>query len=102
VAVTQQFVNATGFQIISTHVADRKVERIDGFIYQESSWAQRPRILAISHIQMLRVHIRHDNEKEEDGAPADTIRRREITPNHRLLDSLKRQDTLNETKPHFR
>lgn len=102
VAVTQKFVNAAGYQIISTHVADKKVEGIEGFIYQETSWSQRPRILAVSDIQMLRVHICHDEDEEKAGTPSDTIRRQKFTPHQRLLDNLERQDSLNENKPHFR
>lgn len=101
-AVTQQFVNSAGFQIISTHLAGKKVESIEGFVYQDTPWSDRPRILTLSHIELLRVHIRKDNENKENGEHSDTIRRREFTPQQRLLDSLKRQDTLNEKKPHFR
>lgn len=101
-AVTQQFVNSAGFQIVSTHVAQKKVKSIEGFVYQDTQWSERPRILNLSYIQMWRVHIRKEKPSQEAGEAADTTRRLEMTPQKRLLDSLKRQDTLNEKKPHFR
>ena len=100
----QQFVYSDGDQYISTQIGNRKVERIDCFIYQCAPWAERVRILSIKNIQMFRIRMHKVSVLRDLHLPDDSVKKDEKTrptPHQRLRDSLLRLDTLNERRPHF-
>lgn len=101
-SVSQQFINSSGFQIISTHVGNRKIKNIKGFIYQNTTWSARPRLLSLSNIQLLRIHLHSKEVKKGKEQSIDSLRQREISPNMNLIDSIKREDSIKERSPHFR
>ncbi len=112
VAVTQQDILSDGRQIVSLRVSpSRRLESVSGFIYQKSEWSERPRLLSLSLMRLLRVRrkdIRVVPAASSGSSPATTgdsvtaSGQHTRTPQQRLRDSLLRADTLNERRSHFR
>lgn len=118
VAVTQQEILSDGRQTVSMRVnTDRRVLSVSGFVYQKSAWSERPRLLTLSFMRLMRVRRKDlppapsvfDGDGSQDGgaanadgSAADSPQRPPRTPQQRLRDSLLRADTLNERRNHFR
>lgn len=96
---------ANGHVALSVRIGDRPIRSIDGFIYQDTPWAQRPRILSLKQMSLYRIRPKQadpavDNAETTD---ADTLSR--LRPaNQKLLlrDSLLRRDTLERRRSHFK
>lgn len=104
IATTRQNIYSSGLQHLNMRVADRKVIRIECFVYQDAPWTARPRIIRLSGMSVQRVR-RHElprqsaREIKPDSMPE---HRHILTPEKRIQDSLLRQDTLNRRRSHFR
>lgn len=55
IATTQQFVSSQGSNVITIRLANRKVQLLEGFVYQRSPWSVRPRLLSLTAMQLLRI-----------------------------------------------
>lgn len=108
VSVTNYKIYSSGLQTLILRTADLKVKHIYGCIYQHAPWAERPRLLMLSNIRLLRIRNKNLQSFESmdvvTGTSSDTVSQKKlsITPQHRMRDSLLRQDTLNERRSHFR
>lgn len=102
----QLAIYGSGRQQTSVTIADKPIETIYGFFYQNTEWSKRPRILYLSGISLLRIHskgtptqpgevpLRPDSALQVPTPP--------LTANQRIRDSLLRADSLNHTRPHFK
>lgn len=102
----QLAIYGSGQQQTSVTIADKPIETIRGFIYQNTEWSKRPRILYISGISLLRIHskgtpvlpgerpLRTDSTLQSPQAP--------LTANQRIRDSLLRADSINHNRSHFK
>lgn len=106
-----QSVTTSGTQTIVLRTGDLKVKRVAGFIYQSSPWSERPRLLAVSHLQLLCMRSANRNnqgyttekaKEQQEGDSTAQSGKKELSPQLRIRDSLLRQDSMNERKPHFR
>lgn len=52
----QLAIYGSGRQQTSVTIADKPIETICGFFYQNTEWSKRPRILYLSGISLLRIH----------------------------------------------
>ncbi len=111
VAVTQQDILSDGRQTVAVRVnSDRRVRSVSGFVYQKADWSERPRLLALSFMRLMRIRRKDlppapalpgGGDGTENGDAA-AMQRPPRTPQQRLRDSLLRADTLNERRNHFR
>lgn len=64
VAVSTNRVFSGSAQSFQMPVAARKVKRVEGFVYQDSPWTERPRLLVMHSFQLLRVRKQPDAEPQ--------------------------------------
>lgn len=106
VSVTNYKIYSSGLQTLILRTADLRVKRIYGFIYQHAPWTERPRLLMLSNIRLLRLrnNTLQSSEPISTRTQSDTVAspNLRVTLQHRMRDSLLRQDTLNERRSHFR
>lgn len=106
IAVMQQYFYASGQQYMSLTLGNRKVKRIDCFVYQCAPWADRVRVLLLSNIKMYRLRS-HDKEAKSEQvskskkAVLDSTKHRILNPQIRVRDSLIKSEKAEERKPHF-
>ncbi len=70
VATFQRSLYRSGSESISMRVADRRVKSIKGFIYQESGWTDKIRLLAVTNLSLLRIHKKTAADIAKDTAAA--------------------------------
>lgn len=102
VASVYQRLNLTGPQNLTLRVGDRKVERVECFVYQNAPWTERPRLLSLSGVTLYRLRSRTPEAPLRLETPRDTVRTLPVSGERRIRDSLLREDTLNRRRPHFR
>lgn len=107
--VYSNMVYSSGVQIITARIGKAKLKSVETLLYQSVAWTDRPRIMSVSGIQLLRIRPKKEEKKdntttgEKDAATsADTVKGKNIDPRLRIRDSLLRLDTLRETRNHFR
>lgn len=104
-AVMQKFVYTSGPQQANITIGKRKVQRIDCFIYQCTSWADRVRIVSITNMHLYRLRSKDKTNEADDASrqvnPDSTQRNLKLNPQIRLRDSLIKEEKDNEKKPHF-
>lgn len=108
--VYSNMVYSSGVQIISARIGECKLNNVQVILYQSAVWTERPKILSVSGMQLLRVRPQRE-KKEEQGADesqdaskasGDSAKTQNVDPRLRIRDSLLRLDTLRETRNHFR
>lgn len=108
--VYSNMVYSSGVQIISARIGEAKLKDVQVVLYQSAVWTERPKILSVSSIQLLRVRPQKE-KKEEEGvvedknvttASGDSAKNQNVDPRLRIRDSLLRLDTLRETRNHFK
>ncbi len=106
--VYSNMIYSSGVQIVSARIGDCKLKDVEVVLYQSVVWSERPKILSVSGIQLLRV--RPQKEKKEEKATeskdstavkGDSAQAKSVDPRLRIRDSLLRLDTLRETRNHF-
>lgn len=80
VAVATQYVYGSGHQQVNLTLGSRPVRSIGGFIYQNAPWSQRPKLLLLSQMSLIRYRNKEkpsvadaDSLKGESGRVADTV-----------------------------
>lgn len=68
VAVTTNRIFTGSAQSFVLPVGARKVKRVEGFVYQDSPWSERPRLLVLHSFQLLRVRKQSEPRPEEPAA----------------------------------
>lgn len=106
IAVMQQYFYSSGQQYMSLTLGNRKVKRIDCFVYQCAPWADRARVLLLSNIKMyrLRSHDKAATNKpatENNKTSLDSTKHRVLNPQLHVRDSLIKSEKAEERKPHF-
>ena len=104
-AVSRLPIYSSGLQTVSTRIAKLRVKRIECLIYQDVPWNKRPRILTIALPQLLRIRskqLQAEAEAEAVAARRDSSEKAEMTGRIHLRDSLVREDSAREQRPHFR
>lgn len=105
VAVVQFPIYGSGQQRVITKVADRQVERIECLAYQDAPWTERPRIMTLSDIHLQRIRRKEEKPTEEpahgDSTKDSSTVNTPLNRRHQLRDSLHRDDSLRELRPHF-
>ena len=108
VAVTQLPFYSSGLQRITTIVGRKRLVSIECLVYQDVPWDERPRILLLSSVRLLRIRRQplaspeESSDQEGENAVTDESPRLGPTRRQLLRDSLLREDSLREAKPHFR
>lgn len=108
--VYSNMVYSSGVQIISARIGECKLKNVQVILYQSAVWTERPKILSVSGMQLLRVRpqkekneeIVAEEEKNTTTAKGDSAKTQDLDPRLRIRDSLLRLDTLRETRNHFR
>lgn len=105
-AVMQKFVYTSGPQQANITIGKLKVQHIDCFIYQCTSWADRVRIASITNMRLYRLRSKNkateENTSDHQFNTDSTQRKLRLNnPQLRLRDSLIKEEKSNETKPHF-
>lgn len=90
IATATQFVYGSGHQQVSLTLGPRPVRTIAGFIYQNAPWSQRPKLLLLSQMSLIRYRSKEepqpaptDSLKTEPGGNADSVAARPV-----MADSL--------------
>ncbi len=108
--VYSNMVYSSGAQIISARIGECKLKSVEVILYQCVGWTERPRILSVAGIQLLRVRPHKEKEEEKKAAEAkesetaanDSAKATVVDPRLRIRDSLLHLDTVRETRNHFR
>lgn len=108
--VYSNMVYSSGVQIISARIGECKLKNVQVILYQSAVWTERPKILSVSGMQLLRVRTQKEKneeivaeeEKSTTTAMGDSVKKHDLDPRLRIRDSLLRLDTLRETRNHFR
>ncbi len=103
---------STGPQALTVTIDSLPLKAVRGFVYQQVEWSEKPKLLLLNDVSLIRMRRKADSNKEDaaatspDGEPAaDTlrdIRLRPLTPEQRLRDSLHRSDSTRLHRPHFK
>ncbi len=109
--VTRNF-GASGYQSLSIRVGKKPVQAIRGFIYQQVEWSDKPKILTLTNINLLRLR---SGQKASPVAPEASnempigseplpLKEKKIDPTaiRKLRDSLQRADSAREKLPRFK
>ncbi len=104
IATTRKNVYSDGDQYLTIRLGKRKVQRVEFIAYQCAPWTDRPRIVILKNLRMLRIrqHIAPVSTVDEvkpgknDSTPAVPL-----SPQRRLRDSLLRADTADRNRSHF-
>ena len=102
----QKFVYTSGPQQANITIGKLKVQYIDCFIYQCTSWADRVRIASITNMRLYRLRSKNkateENTSDHQFNTDSTQRKLRLNnPQLHLRDSLIKEEKSNETKPHF-
>lgn len=106
--VNNYSVFSSGIQRFTQILSNRKVESIEGFIYQVASGGRKPKLMALKDICLLRIRPRRvvgnsEAESREDEQQRDSMAKVRSLNHHRLLrDSLLKADSVERKRPHFR
>ncbi len=93
-AVRQQSLYASGPQMVRMDIGNRKVKQVQGFVYQEAPWVERPRLLTLSDFQLLRVRPHEASSQPLPVSPSGNTLR-PVQPVRTLSpDSVAKVDTL--------
>lgn len=104
-AVSRLSIYSSGLQTVSTRIGKPRVKRIECIIYQDAPWNKRPRILTIALPQLLRIRskqLQAEAQAEAEAARRDSSEKAEMSGRLHLRDSLVRDDSARERRPHFR
>ncbi len=109
--VYSNMVYSSGVQIVSARIGECKLKNVQVILYQSAVWTERPKILSVSGMQLLRVRPQKEKKEDENAddekkntstATGDSVNTKNVDPRLRIRDSLLRLDTLRETRNHFR
>lgn len=102
IATVYQRLSLSGERTLTLRVGDRKVERVECFVYQNAPWSERPRLLTLSGVSLYRMRTHEPKQPKAEQVQADTTAKLRLNPELRIRDSLLRQDTMNRRRSHFR
>lgn len=74
IATASQYVISSGKQVLSLHLAKRRIERIEGFIYQSTGWSEKPRLLALTGLKLLRIRQRKESAESSAEHSPDSLK----------------------------
>ena len=103
VASTTHHFYANGVQEAVLFVGDAPIKSISGFIYQIADWSERPKLLSLTNLSLLRVRgtgAPANAPRPLPDQPADTLKPA-LLPEHRLRDSLHNEERLAKRRSHF-
>lgn len=93
----------TGIQELSLRVGKARLKSVRGFIYQQTSWSEKPKLMVVTDFEVLRIRDNVHSSSPVPIAPADTTRvASPINAEQLLRDSLLRADSLKKAAPHFK
>lgn len=85
IATATQFVYGSGHQQVSLIVGPRPVRAVGGFIYQNAPWSQRPKLLLLSQISLIRYRSKPVPTTEADSLEAAPDHTLDTVPTRRAL-----------------
>ena len=94
----------SGHHELIARVSNRPLRAIRGFFYQSAEWSDRPKLIVLSNIALVRMRDRQQ-QVPDPTLPVDSLAPRPasgIRTEQSLRDSLLRADTLQQTRPHFK
>ena len=110
VAVVTSQIYSSARQGVTLHVADKPLERITGFVYQQATWSSSPKLLIVTAPILARFRTKRSKpiEQTNDSTATDSIatidslstnlKRR--TTEQRIRDSILRHER--QLRPHFK
>lgn len=110
VAVVTNQIYSSARQGVTLHVADKPLERITGFVYQQATWSSSPKLLIVTAPILARFRTKRSKPIEQtndstatdsiatiDSLSTNLIRR---TTEQRIRDSILRHER--QLRPHFK
>lgn len=110
VAVVTNQIYSSARQGVTLHVADKPLERITGFVYQQATWSSSPKLLIVTAPILARFRTKRSKSIEQtndstatdsiatiDSLSTNPIRR---TTEQRIRDSILRHER--QLRPHFK
>lgn len=106
IAVAQSALYSSGPNSIRTRIGNRQVESVECMLYQDSPQSSRPRLLVMAapHLWRIRMKVEKTEIDQRDlkVLKRDSLNKNAASEQHHLRDSLLRDDSLRERRPHFR
>lgn len=106
-AVTQQYMHSSGQQTFQISVeSDRKVERIQGYVYLCAPWSDRPSLLTLSDFHLQCIHSAAKAAPDSTASklqarPDSSLQLLPTPPGQRIRDSLLQSEKNERSRPHF-
>lgn len=91
-----QYLYGSGLQKVSLNTKRRTTKEVYGFIYQNTSKSEKPKLLLVSQISLIRFHVK---AQPELAAP---VRHVETDSMRHFIDSIQGQNQETSGKPHFK
>lgn len=110
VAVVTNQIYSSARQGVTLHVADKPLERITGFVYQQATWSSSPKLLIVTAPILARFRTKrskpieqtNDSTATDSIATIDSLSTNQIrrTTEQRIRDSILRHER--QLRPHFK
>lgn len=103
VASTTHYFYSNGPQEVILAIGDEPVKSITGFIYQVAEWSERPKLLSLTGLTLLRIRGAggaRDERLLPQKLDTDSLKR-PMLPEHRLRDSLFNEENADKRRSHF-